>query len=102
MKWQEVIERLEAMLGDEGLAPGDVTALKLALEAVQLRARRPANSGKPWSVEDEARIAAGHAAGQTPAELAAVVGRSKASVTARLVRLGLLDASAAAALRYPV
>ncbi len=82
--------------------PDTIRALHLALEVMRERARRPTNSGRPWTVEHEARIAAGHAEGRTAAELARTVGRTSMAVQARLVRLGLLDADDAGSLRFPV
>lgn len=57
--------------------------------------------GKPWTADEEARLAAAHEGGATPAELAELFQRSKGAVNARLVRLGLLE-EATAGLRYPV
>lgn len=85
---------------EDMVQPRAIRALFAALALAEERARKPTNFGRPWQVEDEARLAAGHAAGQSPAELAAVVGRSKNSVSARLVKLGLLDASEVSGLRY--
>lgn len=61
----------------------------------------PANRGRAWTEEDEARIRAGHEAGEGTEVLAAAVGRSRGAVLARLVKLGLVD-PAEADLRYPV
>ncbi len=115
MEIKDIIEVIEQLA--DGLEPGtgealpadgpmqEVTAARAlhgALHILREQARKPPNAGRPWKVEDEARLAAGHAAGKEPAELARVVGRSKGSVLARLVKLGLVDASAATGLRYPV
>ncbi len=58
------------------------------------------NRGRAWSADDEARCAAAWTAGDDPREIGLAVGRTRAAVLARLVRLGLLD-EAAAGLRFP-
>lgn len=102
MQLQEVIERLSALADDTSISEEDKLALQEGLKVVRIHANRPSNSGKPWTVEEEARLAAGHAAGQSPRELAAMTRRSRGAVKARLVKLGLIDASEAGSLRYRV
>ncbi len=115
MQMTEVIEVVEELaMGrdpDTGeLLPADtefaqpraIRALFLALDVLRARARRGARAGQPWSVEDEARLAASHASGKSPKECARLLERTPGAVKARLVKLGLLDASEAAGLRYPV
>jgi hypothetical protein len=58
--------------------------------------------GSRWSTEEEQRLATAFDAGRTVDELARAHGRSRASIEARLVRLGKMDASAVTTpLRYP-
>jgi DNA-binding NarL/FixJ family response regulator len=58
--------------------------------------------GSRWSAEEEQRLATAFDAGRTVDELARAHGRSRASIEARLVRLGKMDASAVTTpLRYP-
>ena len=84
------------------LQPRAIRALFVALDVLRVRARRGARAGQPWTVEEEARLAAAHAAGKSVKECARVVQRSAAAVTARLVKLGLVDEAEAKGLRYPV
>lgn len=60
----------------------------------------PANRGKPWAPDDDERVSTGFQAGIEPAAIAREVGRTRGAVVARLVRLGLMEESAAG-LRYP-
>lgn len=103
MEFKEMIELLEALTeGADPSEPRAREALQEAIGIVKERARRPRNSGSKWRVEDEARLAAGHASGKEVPELAHLLGRTPMSVRARLVRLGLLDREEAGNLRYAV
>ena len=82
--------------------PRAIRALFGALQLLRTQPKRRGNSGKAWQVEDEARLAAGHAAGKSTAELGKDLQRSRGAVTARLVRLGLVDESEVGPLRYAV
>ncbi len=64
------------------------------------KAERAANLGKPWSADEDTRLAAGFDAGATIEALAAGHGRSRLAVEIRLARLGRLPAPPAA--RYPI
>lgn len=48
------------------------------------------NAGKPWSAAEDARLAEGFDAGEAPASLAAMLGRSRFAVQVRLAKLGRL------------
>jgi hypothetical protein len=60
------------------------------------RRELPPNAGKPWSPDDDSRLAAAFDAGQTLDQLPAAFGRTRHSVEARLVKLGRLQAAPAA------
>ena len=90
----------------EPLSPGDACqrpqvlralyAARRALEQAQrpagLRSQRPRpeNAGRPWSDEEDGRLADAHDSGTSPEELARRHGRSAAGIRARLVKLGKL------------
>lgn len=57
---------------------------------------RPAESGRAWQPDDDERLAAGWAAREGLEALAVRLGRSKAAVAARLVRLGVVGSRAEA------
>jgi hypothetical protein len=67
-------------------------AVSRALETVD-RPRRTsaANAGKPWTEQDDARLAALFDEGATSPQLMKELGRTRASVEARLVRLGRIE-----------
>jgi hypothetical protein len=54
----------------------------------RLRADLPANTGKPWSAEDDGQLRAGFLAGTPTKDLAAALGRTRWAVESRLVKLG--------------
>lgn len=93
--------------------PDTVRALFEAVRAVEGAAappgsteRKPAfpqsGAGSRWTAEEEQRLASAFDAGKTVDELARAHSRSRASIEARLVTLGKLDASAVTSqLRYP-
>lgn len=64
--------------------------------AAKPRRELPPNAGKPWSADDDSRLAAAFDAGTPLAELAPAFGRTRHSVEARLVKLGRLEAVAGA------
>ena len=65
-------------------------ALESASESEQRRQRLPSNTGKSWSDEEDARLAAGFDAGRSERELAREHQRTFSSIRARLVKLGKL------------
>ncbi len=69
-------------------------ALGAAPPAAKPKRELPPNAGKPWSPEDDARLAAAFDAGQTLDQLPAAFGRTRHSVEARLVKLGRLQSAA--------
>ena len=104
MNINEMLQVIEALANGRDLESGElvaydsqlghpkaIQALFGCLQLLRRHARRPPNAGKPWRVEDEAMLAAGHATGRPVAEMARAVGRTPGSVKARLVHLGLLD-----------
>ena len=64
----------------------------LALEEMRDREtrgrRRPVRAGRPWSQEDDARLAEDFDKGMSMAELATLHERSRGAIVARLERLG--------------
>jgi len=67
-----------------------------AASAAKPRRELPPNAGKPWSPEDDARLAAAFDAGQTLDQLPGLFGRTRHSVEARLVKLGRLQTAVGA------
>jgi hypothetical protein len=70
-----------------------IRALETVLSKARSGERRPGpalpgNSGKPWSPEEDAALAAGFDAGQPMEALAAAHGRSRFAIEARLAKLG--------------
>ena len=76
-----------------------VSAFHVALEAMDRKnspARLPIernlqNAGAGWTTEEEQRLRSAFQAGKTIAEIARSHGRGEGGITARLVRLGLLQ-----------
>jgi len=89
----------EAMRAVEG---GGAPAPAPAPERKAAPAMPQSGPGSRWSAEEEQRLATAFDAGRTVDELARAHGRSRASIEARLVRLGKMDAAAVTTpLRYP-
>jgi hypothetical protein len=94
--------------------PDVIRALYWAVQALQTPARSqrqaapraqgsPTNAGRPWSDEEDARLAQAFDAGTPPDQLAQVHQRSRWAIEARLVRLGKIAApSASFTPRYPM
>ncbi|SIS49562.1 hypothetical protein [Salimicrobium flavidum] len=79
--------------------PDTVRALLLAmkgLERIEKYEKRqgalPANAGKAWNEEEEGLLAEAYDKGQSIIELTEAHGRTKASIKARLVKLGKIEA----------
>ena len=62
----------------------------------------PPNQGRPWSAEDDRRLAEAFDGGASLPELAAAFGRSKNSIRSRLILLGRGDPDGGPAPRWPV
>lgn len=78
-------------------APAAESAAEIGPEAAapaprKRRRESPGNAGKPWSADEDTRLAAGFDAGRDPASLAADLGRSPFAVEVRLAKLGRLPA----------
>ncbi|WP_427915337.1 hypothetical protein ACPWT1_10665 [Ramlibacter sp. MMS24-I3-19] len=97
----------EAMPADSPyLAPPVIRALftvSHALEGGTATPRRrdrtdlPANTGKPWTAEDDEALRAGFGAGTPTKDLAAALGRTRWAVESRLVKLGEMTLGGSAA-----
>lgn len=73
-----------------------VRALHTAVTTLEKAAKRsskpqPDNAGKPWTVDEEAKLVDSYRTGKTGAELAAEHNRSKGAIAARLVKLGVIS-----------
>jgi hypothetical protein len=75
-----------------------VSAFRVALEAMDRKGSPPRpiernlqNVGAGWTTEEEQRLRSAFQAGKTIAEIARSHGRGEGGITARLVRLGLLQ-----------
>ena len=107
----EVIRRLadglhpenSETLGGDSLYqhPQAVRALNRAVQALEFqqereRSRRslPANAGKPWSGEEDARICEELRSGVNFQEIARIHSRTVGSIVARFIRLGKISAKA--------
>lgn len=86
-----------AILLLESDAAGSGGATGTAPQAVH-----PHNAGRPWTAEDDLALAKGFDAGTTVASLAAAMGRTRGAITARLVRLGKIEAPESLRLRGQV
>jgi hypothetical protein len=74
-------------------------AVQQALDAPAAKPRRartelPANTGKPWSAEDDEQLRLGFYAGTPTKDLAAALGRTRWAIESRLVKLGMLTLAA--------
>ena len=63
-------------------------ALEKATETERRRQNLPANTGKPWSSEEDDRLATAFHEGRSMIELARAHERTRGSIQARLVKLG--------------
>ena len=73
-----------------------VRALHTAVTTLEKAAKRaakpqPDNAGKPWTVEEEAKLVASYRSGKSGAELAAAHNRTKGAIAARLVKLDIIS-----------
>lgn len=96
----------EAMPPDSPyLAPPVIRALFTVSQALgsaaaprrRERTDLPANTGKPWSAEDDEALRAGFGAGTPTKDLAAALGRTRWAVESRLVKLGEMTLGGSAA-----
>jgi hypothetical protein len=91
-----LFEAMRAVEGGGSPAPAPAPERKAAPPMPQ------SGPGSRWSTEEEQRLVTAFDAGRTVDELARAHGRSRASIEARLVRLGKMDPSAVTTpLRYP-
>jgi len=81
--------------------PQAVRALNRAVQALEFqqereRSRRslPANAGKPWSGEEDARICQELRSGINFQEIARIHNRTAGSIVARFIRLGKISGNA--------
>lgn len=65
--------------------------LEKALKDQQRRASLPVNAGKPWSQQEDDKLAAQFDAGCSIADLTKKHERTRGSITARLERLGKIN-----------
>lgn len=99
MNRQEVIAALESMANGVDPSTGarihTPETVKALLAASSLLKGNPkfASAGAPWSADEDARLAQEFEAGMSSAQIALRHGRSSAAITARLVKLGKIDAS---------
>ncbi len=63
-------------------------ALERASEMARRRETLPGNTGKPWSAEEDERLASGYDHGKSVVDLAREHDRTRGSIQARLVKLG--------------
>jgi hypothetical protein len=63
---------------------------------------QPENAGRPWSEEEDARLAKSFDAGKTILELADDFKRSRVAIEARLVKLEKMPAPSGGSMRYPI
>lgn len=78
--------------------PETVRALFAAISALRDTDKRKgatarfARSGQPWSPDEEQRLLRAYESGKTPKSLTSDFGRSEVAITARLVKLGQMEA----------
>jgi hypothetical protein len=92
--------------------PDTVRALYYAVQALEspVRPRErssqqkalPENAGRPWSEEEDARLAKAFDSGKSVLELAEEHKRSRIAIEARLVKLERMPAPSSGTMRYPV
>lgn len=70
-----------------------VTALENQIKADARRASQPAKAGEPWSSEEEELLTNAFNRGDTITFIAEQFERSRGSIKARLVKLGLIEES---------
>jgi hypothetical protein len=115
MEREEVARRLRAWTTGADPAGGEPLPLAHALRHAEVHATlvaalalveagaagaRPRNAGRPWSAEDDVRLAELYDGGTPVARLAEQLERTRGSITARLVKLGRLEATPGMGLRY--
>ena len=59
-----------------------------AAKRPRVRTDLPANTGKPWTADDDEQLRAGFVAGTPTKDLAAALGRTRWAIESRLVKLG--------------
>ena len=72
-----------------------VRALYEAVRVLQRPQRRsgiPSNVGKPWTEDEDRRLAAAHEMRMSVSQIAQEFGRTRAGIEARLEKLGLVSA----------
>ena len=85
-------EVLTLSVDDQVLLTGGAAVFEPLARALRRRfVELPRNAGRPWTADEDAALAIGHAAGDTVPQLMAAFERSRGSIQARLVRLGLVD-----------
>lgn len=83
-------------------APGQARAIPGgAFVASEADAASRGRRGRPWTEDEETRLLAAYDAGDHASEVARALGRSRAGVMARLVKLGRVEESNAD-LRFPL
>ena len=92
--------------------PDTVRALYYAVHALEAPARprernvqpkgAPENAGRPWSEEEDQRLAKAFDSGKTVLQLADEHKRSRIAIEARLVKLEKITAPEGGTMRYPV
>ena len=90
-------------------APSVIRALFAAAKALEeapaaSRPRRdrtnlPANTGKPWTADDDEQLRLGFEADTPTKDLAAALGRTRWAIESRLVKLGLMTLASSPAAR---
>jgi hypothetical protein len=92
--------------------PDTVRALYHAVQALEGPAQprersaqqknQPENAGRPWSEEEDGRLAQAFDSGKTTLQLAEEHKRSRIAIEARLVKLEKIPAPPSGTMRYPV
>jgi hypothetical protein len=72
-----------------------------AAKRARTRGDLPANTGKPWSRDDDEQLRAGFLAGTPTKDLAAALGRTRWAIESRLVKLGEMTLAGSAAAMPP-
>ena len=98
LSWRVGAERFTVVVSADGVP---LLTCPAGTQPVVAERKGPARRGQAWKDEEEDHLRDGFARGETVEALAAELGRTRGSVAARLVRMGLLDESEAG-LRYPV
>lgn len=84
-------ESIVLLVDDEVRLTGGAEVFEPLARALRRPSAAPGKAGKPWTEAEDTTLAQRHQAGEDVAALMETFQRSRGSIRARLVRLGLVD-----------